>query len=86
MCECIIVYHCHTEHRTVQITSSLTLQTIIIAQLMSAGGDGGLYYQLQQAVIELRAGCCDAGPRRRLVTDWQPALGQAGVGPGTEEV
>ena len=36
----IIVYNCHTQHRTVQIISSLILLTIIIAQMMSTGGQG----------------------------------------------
>jgi len=40
MCTCIIVHNCHTQHRTVLIIFRLILQTIIIPQMMSTGGDG----------------------------------------------
>jgi len=41
MCVRIIVHNCHTtQHRTVLIIFSLILQTIIIAQMMSNGGEG----------------------------------------------
>ena len=45
-CSCVCVYHCvqlsyTTQHRTVLIIFPLILQTIVVAQMMSTGGEGG---------------------------------------------
>jgi len=46
-CLCLRAYHCAQlsytiEHKTVMIIFPVILQTIIIAQMMSTGGEGGL--------------------------------------------
>jgi len=39
----IIMYNCHTQHRTVLIIFPLILQTITTAWMMSTGGEGKQY-------------------------------------------